>query len=62
MAEITGPYIRYKCAKCGNRIERLISARRAREEMDEMRDDRGMVCAECWAGIDLRTAAPVQSF
>lgn len=61
MAEIRGPYIRYKCTKCGNQIERQISARRAVQEIDEMRDDRGMVCAECWAGIELRTAAPVRA-
>jgi DNA-directed RNA polymerase subunit RPC12/RpoP len=56
MALISGPYIKYKCAKCGREIERQISARRAVQDIDELREEKGMVCAECWSGLDLRTA------
>lgn len=56
MAWVKGPFIRFKCVKCGNIIERQINARRAVEEMEELREDRGLVCACCWTGLELRTA------
>lgn len=53
---IRGPYIKFKCVKCGREIERQISAHRAVQELDELRDEKGLTCAECWAGLELRTA------
>jgi DNA-directed RNA polymerase subunit RPC12/RpoP len=56
MTQISGPYIKFKCAKCSREIERQINARRALQEIDELRDERGMTCAECWAGLETRVA------
>lgn len=52
MQRIRGPFVEYECAKCGHTVQRQINARRAVKELDELRDERGLVCAGCWAGLD----------
>lgn len=59
MTWVRGPYVKFKCAKCSREIERLINARRAAQEIDELRDDGALICAECWAGLELRSTAPL---
>ena len=53
MTWVNNPFVRFKCAKCSREIERQISAKRAAAEIDEMRDGPALVCAECYAGLDL---------
>lgn len=47
MARVSEPFVHFDCSRCGRTIERQIIARRARKEIDELRDQPALYCAEC---------------
>jgi len=53
MAWVSGPFVRFKCAKCARKIERLV-AEDCRDEIHKMRDAFSLVCNECMAALELR--------
>jgi hypothetical protein len=52
MTWISNPFVRFKCASCEREIERQILARRADDEINELRDGPPLQCAECYAATD----------
>lgn len=47
MTLILGPFVKFICGSCGRKIERQISARRASQEIEELRDGPKLYCAFC---------------
>ena len=47
MTKVSEPFVKFDCAGCGREIDRQISARRARADIDELRDGPPLYCAEC---------------
>jgi predicted RNA-binding Zn-ribbon protein involved in translation (DUF1610 family) len=51
VTKVSEPFVKFDCAGCGREIDRQISARRARSDIDELRDGPPLYCAECGPGL-----------
>jgi hypothetical protein len=49
MTWISQPFIKYRCEGCGNKIERQIRAKKAEQEISDLRDGPPLYCAQCEA-------------
>ena len=47
MAEVYGPYVKVRCSRCRDLIEARITAKRAVQNIDDIKDTPRWLCALC---------------
>jgi hypothetical protein len=57
MTRISDPFVYFTCVGCKRNIAMKIFPRRAREQIEELRDGPELECAECYAGRVLTKSA-----